>query len=169
MVSVLKRFSITKLLIALLLLLLAVAQGLYATRNFIASEFPKTRASLSLACDWLSAHQLPCTIALSHDIKKLSIEDTALLQSKTHADVIKLSGTLSNHANEVQAYPNLELNLKNAQNIVVLRRYLLPFEYSQTPEKGIAPRHSQNFSVSLMAEGLLDGVTVTGYQIKISY
>jgi hypothetical protein len=169
MPSVLQRFPFKQVGITLLLLLLAIAQGIYVARHSIAEKFPNTRASLSLACTWLDQHGVPCKLEHSRDLQKMSIEDTALLQSKTRSDVIKLSGAISNHGNDIQAYPNLELNLTNAQNIVVLRRYLRPYEYVEMPETGIAPMHTFHFSIGLIADGLLDGVTVTGYHIKISY
>lgn len=168
MQRVLQRTSFKQVLITLLLLLLALAQGIYVARHVIADKFPNTRASLSLACTWLDQHEVPCTIALNRDIKTLSIEDTSLLQSKTRADVITLSGAISNHGRDLIAYPNLALNLTNAQNVVILRRYLSPAQYAKHPEKGISPMTTVHFSIGLIADGLLDGVTITGYQIKIS-
>jgi hypothetical protein len=166
---VLQRLSLLNLFIILLLFLLAIVQTVFVARNQIASQFPETRSTLSLACNWLNQHAVPCALALSREIKQLSIEDTALLQSKTRDDVIKLSGAISNHGHDVQAYPNLEVNLTNIENIVVVRRYLRPFEYVEAPDKGIAPLSTETFFIDFIAEGLLDGVTVTGYQIKISY
>jgi hypothetical protein len=165
----LKRFSFLSVCIILLLFALAIAQTLFVARNQIVSQFPETRSTLSLACNWLQQHVLPCSFSLSRDLKKLSIEDTALLQSKTRFDVIKLSGAISNHGRDVQAYPNLEVNLTNIENIAVVRRYLKPYEYVPAPDKGIAPLSTETFSVNFIAEGLVDGVTVTGYQVKISY
>jgi hypothetical protein len=153
-----KNTSFGKLLIVLLLVLLALAQGIYATRSTLTQEYPQTRPHLAKACQWLK-----CEIALAHDVKQLSIEDTALTQSKIRTDVIKLSGTLTNHAAYAQAYPDLELSLTDANDIVVLRRYLKASEYTENPSKGIAANTDVSFNVGL----LLDGVEVTGYHIKM--
>ena len=153
-----KKISFGNVLIALLLVVLALAQGIYATRNTIAQQHPATHPYLAKACNWLK-----CEIALAHDVKQLSIEDTALTQSKIRTDVIKLSGTITNHAAYTQAYPELELSLTDANDIVILRRYLKPSEYAAQPAVGIAANSDVGFTVGL----LLDGIEVTGYHVKM--
>ena len=153
-----KKISFGNVLIALLLVVLALAQGIYATRNTIAQQHPATQPYLAKACHWLK-----CEIALAHDVKQLSIEDTALTQSKIRTDVIKLSGTITNHAAYIQAYPELELSLTDANDIVILRRYLKPSEYVTQPAVGIAGNSDVGFTVGL----LLDGIEVTGYHVKM--
>jgi hypothetical protein len=159
-----KNISFGKLLIALLLVLLALGQGIYATRSTLAQQYPQIKPHLAKACDWLK-----CEIALAHDVKQLSIEDTALTQSKIRTDVIKLSGTLINHAQTSQAFPLLELNLTNEQDIVVLRRYLTPLEYTSNPNQGIPALSEHPFTVGLIVEDLLDGIAINGYRVKIVY
>jgi hypothetical protein len=153
-----KNISFGKLLIALLLVLLALAQGIYATRSTLAQQYPQIKPHLAKACDWLK-----CEIALAHDVKQLSIEDTALTQSKIRTDVIKLSGTITNHAAYAQAYPELELSLTDANDIVILRRYLKASEYVAQPEAGITANSDFGFTVGL----ILDGIEVTGYHVKM--
>jgi hypothetical protein len=153
-----KKISFGNALIALLLVALALAQGIYATRNTIAQQHPATQPYLAKACHWLK-----CEMALAHDVKQLSIEDTALTQSKIRTDVIKLSGTITNHAAYAQAYPELELSLTDANDIVILRRYLKASEYVAQPEVGITANSDFGFTVGL----ILDGIEVTGYQVKM--
>ena len=153
-----KKISFGNVLIALLLLVLALAQGIYATRNTIAQQHPASQPYLAKACHWLK-----CEMALAHDVKQLSIEDTALTQSKIRTDVIKLSGTITNHAAYAQAYPDLELSLTDANDIVILRRYLKPSEYVTHAAVGIAANSDVGFTVGL----LLDGIEVTGYHVKM--
>ena len=153
-----KKISFGNVLIALLLVVLALAQGIYATRNTIAQQHPATQPYLAKACHWLK-----CEIALAHDVKQLSIEDTALTQSKIRTDVIKLSGTITNHAPYAQAYPELELSLTDANDILILRRYLKPSVYVAQPAAGIAANSDVGFTVGL----LLDGIEVTGYHVKM--
>lgn len=153
-----KKISFGKVLIALLLVVLALAQGIYATRNTIAQQHPATQHYLTKACHWLKYE-----MALAHDVKQLSIEDTALTQSKIRTDVIKLNGTITNHTAYAQAYPDLELSLTDANDIVILRRYLKPSEYVAQPGVGIAANSDVEFTVGL----LLDGVEVTGYHVKM--
>ena len=153
-----KKISFGKVLIVILLVVLALAQGIYATRNTIAQQHPATQPYLAKACHWLK-----CEMALAHDVKQLSIEDTALTQSKIRTDVIKLSGTITNHSAYAQAYPELELSLSDANDIVILRRYLKPTEYVTQPAIGIAANSDVGFTVGL----LLDGVEVTGYHVKM--
>jgi hypothetical protein len=153
-----KKISFGKLLIALLLVLLALGQGIYATRSTLAQQYPQIKPHLAKACDWLK-----CEIALAHDVKQLSIEDTALTQSKIRTDVIKLSGTITNHAAYAQAYPELELSLTDANDIVILRRYLKASEYVAQPEAGITANSDFGFTVGL----ILDGIEVTGYHVKM--
>ena len=159
-----KKFSFGNVLIALLLVVLALAQGIYATRNTIAQQHPATQPYLAKACHWLK-----CEMALAHDLKQLSIEDTALTQSKIRTDVIKLSGTLINNAQTSQAFPLLELNLTNAQDIVVLRRYLTPLEYASNPSQGIPALSEQPFEIGLIVQDLIDGIAINGYRVKIVY
>lgn len=153
-----KKISFGNVLIALLLVVLALAQGIYASRNTIAQQHPATQPYLAKACHWLK-----CEMALAHDVKQLSIEDTALTQSKIRTDVIKLSGTITNHSAYAQAYPELELSLSDANDIVILRRYLKPTEYVTQPAVGIAANSDVGFTVGL----LLDGIEVTGYHVKM--
>jgi hypothetical protein len=153
-----KKISFGNVLTALLLVVLALAQGIYASRNTIAQQHPATQPYLAKACHWLK-----CEMALAHDVKQLSIEDTALTQSKIRTDVIKLSGTITNHAAYAQAYPELELSLTDANDIVILRRYLKASEYVAQPGVGIAANSDVEFTVGL----LLDGVEVTGYHVKM--
>ena len=153
-----KKISFGKVLIALILVVIALAQVIYATRNTIAQQHPATQPYLAKACHWLK-----CEMALAHDVKQLSIEDTALTQSKIRTDVIKLSGTITNHATYAQAYPELELSLTDANDIVVLRRYLKPIEYVAQPAVGIVANSDVGFTVGL----ILDGVEVTGYHLKM--
>ena len=153
-----KKISLGNVLIALVLVVLALAQGIYASRNTIAQQHPATQPYLAKACHWLK-----CEIALAHDVKQLSIEDTALTQSKIRTDVIKLSGTITNHAPYAQAYPELELSLTDANDIVILRRYLKASEYATQPAAGITANNDVEFTVGL----LLDGIEVTGYHVKM--
>jgi hypothetical protein len=153
-----KKISFGNVLTALLLVVLALAQGIYASRNTIAQQHPATQPYLAKACHWLK-----CEMALAHDVKQLSIEDTALTQSKIRTDVIKLSGTITNHGAYAQAYPELELSLTDANDIVILRRYLKASEYVAQPGVGIAANSDVEFTVGL----LLDGVEVTGYHVKM--
>lgn len=153
-----KKISFGNVLIVLLLVALALGQAIYASRNTIAQQHPATQTYLAKACHWLK-----CEMTLAHDVKQLSIEDTALTQSKIRTDVIKLSGTITNHGAYAQAYPELELSLTDANDIVILRRYLKPSEYAAQPASGIAANTDVGFTLGL----LLDGIEVAGYRVKM--
>lgn len=164
-----KHFSLGKACVVLFLLLLAAAQGLYVFKSHIVQQHPKVHDYLAPACLWLNHVSIPCQLEPARNIKQLSIEDTALTQSKIRGDVIKLSGTLINTAQTSQAFPLLELNLTNAQDIVVLRRYLTPLEYTSNPNQGIPALSEHPFTVGLIVEDLLDGIAINGYRVKIVY
>ena len=110
--------------VSLIGLLLLAAQLVYVNRTLIASQAPELRPALEKIC-----RQLHCTVPLPTDQEFIRTEWSELSFVPEHANLIQLSATLKNHAAYPQAFPMLEVTLKDANNLVVIRKVFTPAEY----------------------------------------
>ncbi|MBX9900595.1 MAG: DUF3426 domain-containing protein [Burkholderiaceae bacterium] len=112
-------------LVATLLLALSLAgQASYLWRNQLAAWLPQTKPWLIEACQ-----QLHCRVELPAQIETLSIESHELQSLPALPNVYSLTLQLQNRANLVQAWPRLELVLKDKKNQTQLRRVFAPIDY----------------------------------------
>lgn len=149
--------------LAVLLLLLAVAQTSYYLRTPIATHWPALKPYLVKACDIVN-----CTVELPKNADQLVIDDSDLQEDAEHQGLIHLSSTLINHAPFAQAYPLLELTLTDTDDKPLLRRSFTPSEYLPTGtdvSKGIPPDEEIHIKLALTA----DDVPVAGYRVFVTY
>lgn len=113
-----------RLVATLLLVLSLFGQGSYLWRNQLAAWLPQTKPWLIEACQ-----QLHCRVELPAQIDMLSIESHELQSLPALPNVYSLTLQLQNRANLVQAWPRLELVLKDKKNQTQLRRVFAPIDY----------------------------------------
>lgn len=113
-----------RLVATLLLALSLVGQASYLWRNQLAAWLPQTKPWLIEACQ-----QLQCRVELPAQIEMLSIESHELQSLPALPNVYSLTLQLQNRANLVQAWPRLELVLKDKRNQTQLRRVFAPIDY----------------------------------------
>lgn len=146
---------------SVLLLVGCVAQGVREFRNELAAQLPPLRAPLQAAC-----RVLACQVQLPTQISKLSI-DLGELQTLP-GGMFTLITQLHNQSGTVQAWPHIELQLKDPAGKQVLRRAITPGEYLPTstdPSRGFPPRSDQNIKLYFA----LDQVQASDYNIVVFY
>ena len=147
----------------LLLLIAIILQLAYFQRNALALAWPDSKPYLQQVCVTLK-----CTVELPKDASKLVIDDANLLEDSEYEGLLVLTSTLINQAKHVQAYPQLELTLTDANDQAVLRRTFNPEEYlpaGTAVEKGIAAGKELPIKLLLTA----DHQTVSGYRLFVNY
>ena len=151
------------LLAALILLVLAIAQSLYFLRDEIAIYYPNAKSTLVQTCE-----QIGCRINLPKKIEYIAIDDFELQEDTEYAGLMHLTSTLINQAGFIQAYPNLELTLTDADDQAKLRRTLKPSEYlpeGTIIESGIAPGEAVKIKLAITTQG----ENVEGYHAFVTY
>lgn len=149
--------------LAVVLLLLAIAQSIYYFRTPIASQWPALKPYLVKAC----AH-IGCSVNLPQDITQLAIDDSDLQEDAEHQGLIKLTTTLINHAPFAQAYPLLELTLTDVDDQPLLRRAFTPAEYlpaGTNIDNGIAPGEEIHIKLALTTTDTV----AAGYRVFITF
>ncbi len=145
---------------ALLVLALA-AQGMATFRNVLAAHYPELKPVLSATCSLFG-----CRVELPAQIEALSVE-TGELQSLS-ANTFTYSTLLRNPGTLVQAWPQLELTLTDADDKALVRRVFAPADYlpkSVAAAKGFGARSEQ--PVKLFFE--LNQIKASGYHVAIFY
>lgn len=112
-----------------LLLLALAAQLTYHFRHDIAARSPETAPLLRAACA-----QLGCAIRLPMKIDQLSLANSRLDALGEGSGQFLLVAVLSNRGDSVLAWPSLDLQLKDAEGKVVVRRAFLPNQYAKPDE-----------------------------------
>jgi predicted Zn finger-like uncharacterized protein len=157
-----------------LLALVLLVQGMVSLRNRLATDYPGLKPALQAVCGTLG-----CTIDLPRQIDALAVEQGELqtLAPATYSYVT----VLRNQSRSVQAWPHIELVLKDAADKPVLRRVFAPRDYLVDPSKtagratdaaagatlarGFGPRSEQSVKLYFV----LDKVKASGYRIAIFY
>jgi hypothetical protein len=146
-----------------LLLLAALAQGVYLERNRIAAALPSTQPLLAAAC--LPLH---CTVGLQPRIEWLSIESNELQASVPGDPALTLRLLLRNRGDTAVVWPHLELTLNDDDENALVRRVFAPADYlpaPQTVKAGIAAGAEQPVALTFtLAQG-----TASGYRIYLFY
>jgi hypothetical protein len=109
---------------SILLLAALIAQAAYAFRQELAARFPQTRPVLARACAALG-----CQVGLPSHIDALTIESNELQTVSPESATYVFSTLLRNRAATVQAWPNIELTLNDANEKPIARRVFTPREY----------------------------------------
>ncbi|MGB8337982.1 MAG: DUF3426 domain-containing protein [Burkholderiales bacterium] len=148
---------------SMLLFFAAALQALYLFRVEVAQALPDVRPLMVQACGFLN-----CEIGLPQNSELLSIESSDLVADPQRPDEIELRATLRNRARHVQAYPNLDFNLTDAQDEILVKRIITPATYLKPPEAqrvGFAP----NSEVNLKLQFKTHDVKPAGYRLLLFY
>ncbi|HTY03072.1 MAG TPA: DUF3426 domain-containing protein [Rhodocyclaceae bacterium] len=147
---------------SMLALLILTAQVLLHYRVELVATAPNLRSPFVAACDLLG-----CQIPLPHKIELIGIESSDLAPDGATAGKLHLTATLRNRAPFVQAWPNLEITLTDAQERPLLRRALAPEEYlpPSAVAAGFARRGEQSVQLSLQTAD----VPAVGYRLYVFY
>jgi predicted Zn finger-like uncharacterized protein len=145
------------------LVLLFAAQALFHFRDAIAAHWPTARPAIIRICAVAG-----CKVRPLQDVERLSIEASDLQADPAHKGLLTLTATIRNRAPYAVAYPNIELTLTDTQDQVVVRRAIVPSEYSSgaiNMESGI-PGNSE-LAVKLFIDA--SATSQAGYQVYLFY
>jgi len=145
------------------LLVGALGQSAYTFRDQIAAWFPQSKPLLSRACIYIG-----CQIGLPTQIESVSIESSELQALAPDQNTFSLVALLRNRGETVQAWPNIELTLNDADEKALARRIIMPHDYlpsSQAISKGFAPKSEQ--PIKLFFE--LAQLKASGYRVYLFY
>ena len=109
---------------ALIGVLLLVGQLVFFSRAHIAAIVPALRPTLERLCG-----AVDCKVPWLADIAYLRTERSELVCLSSSPNLIQLSATLKNRAPYSQAYPMLEVTLKDSDDQVLIRKVFSPKEY----------------------------------------
>jgi predicted Zn finger-like uncharacterized protein len=138
-----------------------VLQSVYLFRVELASGFPGIAPYLQAACGVLG-----CSIESKQDPRDLTIEDSGLRADPARAEVVILSATIKNSAEQARAYPALELTLTDSQNRPLARRVFLSAEYlRQNWAAKIPPRSEVPLELVLN----IGNLNAAGYRLYLFY
>lgn len=104
--------------------LVLAGQLVYFNRTRIAAEVPELRPTLENLCGAVG-----CAVPWPTDIARVRTEWSELAFVPDFPNLIQLSATLKNHATYSQAYPMLEVTLKDSDDQVLIRKVFAPKEY----------------------------------------
>ncbi|MBK0415999.1 DUF3426 domain-containing protein [Chromobacterium haemolyticum] len=104
--------------------LVLAGQLVYFNRTRIAAEVPELRPTLESLCGAVG-----CAVPWPTDIARVRTEWSELAFVPDFPNLIQLSATLKNHATYSQAYPMLEVTLKDSDDQVLIRKVFAPKEY----------------------------------------
>jgi predicted Zn finger-like uncharacterized protein len=144
-----------------LLLVLLLAQTTFFLRDTLVSRLPQTRSGFEQACAVLG-----CTLSLPKNLALLQVVGSDLQTEASGR--LKLTLTLGNRANHVQAWPVLVLTLTDQRNRPLARRSFAPSEYLGDARRiaaGIPPRSEQALSLPLNVRDLAP----MGFDLKLTY
>jgi hypothetical protein len=157
---------IRKCLLALgipLLLLCLLAQLTYRYRDEIAVRVPESGPYLRDACA-----RMGCKIALPAQIDALSLQSSNLLAVPDQPEHFELVALLRNQSGTPQAWPSLELQLKDEAEQALVRKVFLPAEFLPlTADKslGFASHSEREVRISFM----LTGPQAADFQLTLFY
>lgn len=158
-----------------LLLLALFAQLAYHFRSEIAARSPLADRALRAACA-----RLGCTIRLPMQLDQLSLASSHLEQAAPAAlpadataapadapHQLTLVALLRNRGDTVQAWPSLDLRLKNAEGTTVVRKALLPTQYLKPDEiqRGMAAHSEREIRIAFD----LSGESPTDFDLALFY
>lgn len=147
-----------------LLLILLLAQTAYFLRDTLVSRLPQARPAFEQACAVLG-----CTLSLPKNLALLQIIGSDLqTEAPAASGRLKLTLTLGNRANHVQAWPVLVLTLTDQRNRPLARRSFAPSEYLGDARRiaaGLPPHSEQALSLPLTVRGLAP----LGFDLQLAY
>ncbi|HHH43518.1 MAG TPA: DUF3426 domain-containing protein [Gammaproteobacteria bacterium] len=122
--------------VALLLILLLVAQYIWGDRYHLA-QFAQWRPALEIFCK-----PLDCNLPLRRDLGQIEITEREIVRHPYIADALLVNATFVNNADFTQAYPLFQISFSDVSGAPVAARRFLPAEYLAAPgatDEGMAP------------------------------
>jgi predicted Zn finger-like uncharacterized protein len=148
------------LLLFTLLALLLTSQWLFMERDRLAANIPALRPLLGAGCALLG-----CTLSAPRQIESIAIDSSAFTHVKS--GVYNLSLSLRNGAPIDLATPALELTLTDMQDQALLRRVLLPGEYSAKTSIGAGAELVANVPIAVQSG--VASEKISGYKLLAFY
>lgn len=158
-----KKHTVLLSLLSIVLIFAASIQTIYHLRVKIAAEHPQFKPMLVKAC----AH-FKCTIKLPKELDLITIGDSDMQEDDNFKSVINFTSSIKNNANYVQAYPNIELTLTNADDKVAIKKLIPPKDYLSADKKvedGLAAQEVNPINLAIY----VSDTTVAGYRILLFY
>ncbi|OHX13947.1 hypothetical protein BI347_10830 [Chromobacterium sphagni] len=150
-------------MLAVLGVLFLAAQLIYINRTRIAAEVPEMRPALENMC-----RALDCQVPWPTDIGLIRTEWSELAFVPDYPNLIQLSATLKNHAQYAQAFPMLEVTLKDSDDQVLIRKVFAPKEYLK-PDDLKPGRFNSNSEVKITMRLDAGKVHAMGYSLYWFY
>lgn len=145
-----------------LLLVTLIGQGLYQFRDILAASYPQTKSSLLALCNL--AH---CQIRLPAQLDAISYEADEL-HTLARPGMFEFSLLLRNHSALPQAWPTIELTMKDNHKQPVIRRVFSPAQYlvnARDIANGFAGGQEQQVKLYFAVEQ----APVTDYLVALFY
>ncbi len=146
--------------LSFVLALLLASQFLFLEKDRIAANVPTLRPLLAYGCDLLG-----CTISAPRQIESIAIDSSAFTHVKS--GVYNLSLSLRNVAAIDLAAPAMELTLTDMQDQALVRRVLLPGDYSAKPLIGSRAELVANVPIAVRAGIATE--KISGYKLLAFY
>jgi hypothetical protein len=140
-------------------LLLFAGQMVYLNRTRIAAEVPELRPTLEKTCA-----QLGCKVPWPSDAEYIRTEWSEMAFVPEHSNLVQLSATLKNHAKYPQAFPIMELTLKDSEDQVLVRRNFTPEEYLKPDDRKLG-RFNPNSEVKVIMRMDVGKLHTMGYSL----
>ncbi len=149
--------------VALVSVLLLLAQAAYFFRIDIAARVPRLKPALISYCKVLR-----CTVPLPQKSELMGIESSELVADPVNESQINLNALLHNRAPFAQAFPNLELTLNDSLDKPLARRIFRPSDYLPSSESEAAGMQA-NHELSLVLHLNVNDLRPTGYRLAVFY
>lgn len=150
-------------LLAAVLLLVLLGQVLFINRTRVSAEAPELRPAFESLCA-----SLGCSVPLPTDRQLIRTEWSELSFVPQNDHLIQLNATLKNLAKYPQAFPVMELTLKDAEDKVVVRKAFRPEEYVPASDFKLGQFNS-NSELKLQVRMSMSQGKALGYSLHFYY
>lgn len=158
------KWQLTGLLVGIILLAtLATTQTVYLMRSSIAAHYPSSKPQLQKLCA-----QLGCEIKLPTQIDQILVEGTELSTLTQDPHILQLSVQLQNKSNMIQAWPMIELILKDSRGKTVLQKVFKPEEYLES-KTAVARGFAANSENPVKIHFELTTMKAANYAVEVFY
>lgn len=150
--------------LAVLAVVLFVAQVLHHERDGIVARQPNLRPAFAAMCRWAG-----CELTALRQIGDIVIEGAAFAREKTGNNDYRLSFTLRNGATVPLAMPAIELSLLDTQERAVMRRVLTAADYGAPSVLAARSDQAASLPLTLSATEAATLPPIAGYRVEAFY
>lgn len=150
--------------LAVLAVVLFVAQVLHHERDGIVARQPNLRPAFAAMCRWAG-----CELTALRQIGDIVIEGAAFAREKTGNSDYRLSFTLRNGATVPLAMPAIELSLLDTQERAVVRRVLTAADYGAPSVLAARSDQAASLPLTLSATEAATLPPIAGYRVEAFY